>query len=1003
MPKPTIYVCYWSQKNRDFTYFEILNITNNFERVLGKGGFGTVCRGYLDGTEVAVKMLSPLSVQGTSEMSTNVLSWERRLQIAVDAAKGLEYLHNGCKPAIVHRDVKTANILLNDKFQAKLADFGLSRPFLVEGGTHISTDVVVLIFGIRALRSRPKMSHIELERAKRERELKEKEEASKIESSITAAGTLFPEKESSVSLKYPMLTKSNYAAWAIKMEVFMMAQGVWDAIESPDPIDSRRDKMALVAIYQGIGEDTLLQLGAKKTAKEAWNMLKMMNQGADKVKEVRSQTLWREFEALRMGDSENVDDFSGKLTIIVNKLRNLGNTVEEERVVKKLLRSVSSKFLQIVSAIEEFSDLTTKSVEEVIGSLKAHEERLLSCGGKSDETLLLTRAEWKAREEATKNKKASANSRGGRSGGRGGRGRGRGRHCGESSRGGDDESKPQKKKFDKSKEKDEQANLTETEEVEPALLLIENCELNVSKEEIYIEEPSLLMIETCEVTEGEVYAAATGGSLMKEVGWYLDTRASNHMADFWGEAVKTSVYVLNRCLTKSVEGMTPYQAWCKKIPNIHHLRVFGCLSHIKVTSPHLTKLEDRSVKGVMIGYEEGSKAYRLYDPVKKKLIISRDVIFEEEKSWPWQSEKKEEELENVNIFTVKLRDAGGATTVSEEGEVSPKSTAQISPTSTSESESDSNSTNSTPPRKFRSLQEIYNETREVEAEIGKCPFEHAVYMKETENDVTVVGVYVDDLILTGSSATLIDKFKHEMKKVFEMSDLGLLSYYLGIEVKQNSESITLCQSSYASKILEKAGMSDCNSCRIPMDPRCKLSKHDEEPPVDATTYRSIIGSLRYLVNTRPDLAYSVGVVSRYMESPTTSHMNAVKQILRYVKGTLDLGIVYKKNQECKPVLARTNPVTHLSQWVSSLLATGHIENVVDPRLDGDFNINSVGKAVEIAMACTSPTCTRRPTKLRVVNELNECLAAEIAPTKERHEFELNGSTRVLNESIPLAR
>lgn len=130
---------------------------------------------------------------------------------------------------------------------------------------------------------------------------------------------MFPEKESSVSLKYPMLTKSNYAAWAIKMEVFMMAQGVWDAVESSDPIDSCRDRMALAAIYQGIGEDTLLQLGAKKTTKEAWNMLKTMNQGAAKVKEVRSQTLWREFDALRMGDSENVDEFSGKLTIIVNK------------------------------------------------------------------------------------------------------------------------------------------------------------------------------------------------------------------------------------------------------------------------------------------------------------------------------------------------------------------------------------------------------------------------------------------------------------------------------------------------------------------------------------------------------------------------------------------------------------------------------------------------------------------------------------------------------------
>lgn len=81
-----------------------------------------------------------------------------------------------------------------------------------------------------------------------------------------------------------------------------------------------------------------------------------------------------------------------------------------------------------------------------------------------------------------------------------------------------------------SKEKNEQANLTETEEPEPTLLLIEEiCELNVSKEEIYIEEPSLLMIETCEANEGEVYVAATGGGVMKEAGWYLDTGASNHM------------------------------------------------------------------------------------------------------------------------------------------------------------------------------------------------------------------------------------------------------------------------------------------------------------------------------------------------------------------------------------------------------------------------------------------------------------------------------------------
>ncbi|KAF2284334.1 hypothetical protein GH714_020614 [Hevea brasiliensis] len=186
------------------------------------------------------------------------------------------------------------------------------------------------------------------------------------------------------------------------------------------PVDQRKDKMALAAIYQGIGEDTWLQLGAKKTAKEAWNMLKIKNQGAEKVKEVRTQTLWREFEALGMSDSETIDDFSGKLTIIVNKLRSLGNIVEDEKVIKKLLRSSSSKFLQIVSAIEEFSDLKTKSVEEVIGSLKAHEERLLGCGGNSAKTVLLTRAEWKAREEGSSSKKAQNDN-----GERGGRGRGR--------------------------------------------------------------------------------------------------------------------------------------------------------------------------------------------------------------------------------------------------------------------------------------------------------------------------------------------------------------------------------------------------------------------------------------------------------------------------------------------------------------------------------------------------------------------------------------------------
>jgi hypothetical protein len=123
-----------------------------------------------------------------------------------------------------------------------------------------------------------------------------------------------------------------------------------------------------------------------------------------------------------------------------------------------------------------------------------------------------------------------------------------------------------------------------------------------------------------------------------------------------------------------------------------------------------------------------------------------------------------------------------------------------------------------------------------------------------------------------------------------------LSYYLGIEVHQKPGEITLCQEAYAKKILQSCAMEDCNPTQIPMEPRLKLSKRSKAPAVDATEYRSVIGSLRYLMNTRPDLAYSVGIVSRYMEAPTTEHWAEVKHILRYIKGTTNYGVVYLKKK-----------------------------------------------------------------------------------------------------------
>jgi hypothetical protein len=184
----------------------------------------------------------------------------------------------------------------------------------------------------------------------------------------------------------------------------------------------------------------------------------------------------------------------------------------------------------------------------------------------------------------------------------------------------------------------------------------------------------------------------------------------------------------------------------------------------------------------------------------------------------------------------------------------------------------------------------------------RSKLEHAVYKRNSGKSFLIIGVYVDDLIISRPSVQDIFRFKVEMRRKFNMSDLGLLSYYLGIDVKQGGGTITLSQNSYALKILENANMKNCNWCDTPMECRLKLNKLKEGDAIDPIGYRSLIGSLRYIVNTRPDLAYAVGVVSRYMEALGKEHWAAVKRILRYLKGTTGYGYVYARGGELPPML-----------------------------------------------------------------------------------------------------
>ena len=547
--------------------------------------------------------------------------------------------------------------------------------------------------------------------------------------------------------------------------------------------------------------------------------------------------------------------------------------------------------------------------------------------------------------------------------------------------------------------------------------------------------------------------------------------------------MRHTTYLINRIVTRTLLFQTPYESFQGKKPHIAHIRVFGCIGYVKIDSPHLRKLDDRSRALVHLGTEPGSKAYRLVNPITKRIVVSRDVVFNESQRWKWSDEKKEgHNMSGTIDFGFKVisdqdisQDKGDVKAKEEvyDATQNPQQEAPVELRCSSrvtkapsyledyellaeedemyetlceiecehllmlvneepwnyeeakelkawrgacEDEIRSIVKNKTwslvdlPPNcKAIGLKWIFKVKRNSDGSINKykarlvakgyiqkhgidfdevfapvaqietvrliigiaasrgwelhhldvktaflhgdlkeevfvsqpegfvikgketkvyklrkalyglrqaprawneklnnvlhelnfkrCLKEPSLYRKEEHGCLLIVAVYVDDLLVTGSNMDMIVGFKRDMATKFDMSDLGKLSYYLGIEVTQRKECIVLSQEKYAAKIVEEAGLKECNAVHIPMDTGLKLCKAEEEASVDEMDYRRNIGCLRYLIHTRPDLACSVGILSRYMHNPKESHKAALKQVLRYLKGTLSYGLKFGKASE----------------------------------------------------------------------------------------------------------
>lgn len=1151
----------------------------------------------------------------------------------------------------------------------------------------------------------------------------------------------------------------NYDIWSVKMKTLFLSQELWDFVEngynetaSAETLKDllKKDNKALFLIQQAVDDAIFPRISAATKAKVAWDILHTNYQGVEKVVTVKLQTLRRKFDCFVMKDSESMHEYFNRVMEVVNQMRKYGERLSDQKVVEKILRSLPKKYESAVAAIEESKNLSTLTIDELMGSLQSHEDR--HRGYEEDDVEKAFHAKLQISKEG-ENYSNDHNNRGGHSlhGRRGGRGnRGGGRAGGQSQNYNTETSKGENRSRNFTcyncgkqghiakycRQKGNQANLVEQENKDEceslflAALATKECDSNVwymdsasskhvtanlgafvcldksfksnvkmadgtirqahgkgivklndceIKDVLYVPDldSSLLSVgqfmrkgysllfedfscsvfsdatkknmlfrvpmsdnnmfpldlddqqkalavsledddwlwhhryghlnftslslmsktnlvdglpvihsvddvcescvigkhhrdsfpkgksrrasQTAELIHADVcgpmrtsslngsryfvvfvddYSRMTWVFFLKNKSEVLPTfkkfrsviekqsgnavkilrtdrggefvsaefdklcedfgiqrqltasytpqqngvaerknrslvemaksmlKAKNLPKSFWAEAIHTAAYILNRSSTSALSNQTPFEAWNGWKPKVKHFKIFGCVAYVLVPSQKRGKLDENSVKCIFVGYSMETKGYRFYDPLYKKLIISRDVIFDEKSEWSWSEMQPGVHFSQNNEEFIPEQ-------IQNEGNNGGSDSSSPNTPISSPSSSTSSSSSSTPPRKWRSLQEVYEQLdechlvvtqepssfeeatkiiewqkamdEEMDAleknktwELVDLPFgkevvglkwvykvkhkpdgsiqrhkarlvargymqregvdfeetfspvarfdtiratlsiaaylnwkvfqfdvksaflngilEEEVYVQQpkgyeisgeekkvyrlkkalyglkqaprawygridshfcrngfqksaseptlyvkrkADNEVLIICLYVDDLIYTGNSIELSTEFKKIMVTEFDMTDLGLMSYFLGLEVSQGKAGIFFSQQKYVNDLLTKFNMKDCNSVTTPMITNHKYCLDDGEEKVDSQLYRSLVGSLLYLTNSRPDILQATSLLSRFMQSPSKVHFGAAKRVLRYLKGTSSYGLFYSSSDNFK--------------------------------------------------------------------------------------------------------
>ncbi|XP_060190401.1 uncharacterized mitochondrial protein AtMg00810-like [Lycium barbarum] len=166
----------------------------------------------------------------------------------------------------------------------------------------------------------------------------------------------------------------------------------------------------------------------------------------------------------------------------------------------------------------------------------------------------------------------------------------------------------------------------------------------------------------------------------------------------------------------------------------------------------------------------------------------------------------------------------------------------------------------------------------------------SLFIYKHNSYIAILLLYVDDILLTASSNSLLESLIQTLKSEFSMNDLGTVNYFLGVSIVARNGGYFLCQFKYVKDLLTRANLMSSKPVSTPLSPKSLLHLEDSPPFYDPTLYRSLVGGLQYLTFTRPDIDFAVNQVSQFMHSPLDMHYTTDKRILRYLQGSLDHGL-----------------------------------------------------------------------------------------------------------------